>query len=329
MYLTVVNSRMDNKENKGYPGADLSIDVAAEKESRYPPGGESVDDAHRRGSESATRLSDNNTQGVAPSQCEVCGDPVPPTDTTCPKHGNANTHSTGDSRDYDYKVEHISLTIVTASNEYHALALAAAALNHLPDALASVDGTETLYNAADDHIEYDIITAWEGSRPNTAPMGSNEADGLLTRVQEAQDSEDGIGGIVINEYGETISATETACEEEAGSELQSWLVPGVCYNTERNLIGETVRTRHCPSCGETDHVLEDVDTQRQRGNKAQWTCIECDHTHRDVQPAQGKYQIEHYSDHPNPTDGVGKLRRNEFEQVMQRIEADEDMSLEP
>lgn len=319
---------MDENENRGYPAFNSYINALAEKESQYPVGGESIDNAHRQQNRSSEQLSEQNISCVSPTQCDVCGEPIPPTDTTCPQHGNTGGYSGAHSRDYNYQIKYISLAVVDASNKYQAIALAAAAHDHLPDTIETVDESELLHNVEKDHIKYDITDAWDGNYSDVVPLDSDQAITMLNRLQEVQLNDSNMSGIVLGEFGEQITVSKQACIEETNSK-KSWVVPGVCYNTKRNLIGETVRTRQCRSCGETDHVWEGTNAKRSLKEDGYWTCLNCDQSHRDVRPMENDQRGGPQSDHPMPTEGTAELRRKQFERIMQSIETDDDLSLEP
>ena len=233
---------------------------------------------------------DDSESQASVSNCEVCGDPIPPTRVRCNEHrsNNASARSNGT----EWSISRIAIAIVPGRGYYQAVAKGAAAFRRRNQKQASIDSFDLIYDFNDEPSKT-LLRMWGGELPDAVQLNSKEGTELYetaiaktpTLSAQTADSDDKIqpqqGGysdvhiylpdgtpVQTNDDLETIDALRK------GSADSLWVVTAVLYTRSNTTTSKSKQqeTRHmfCRYCGDTEHIFHGSTT-----GGGIWECRSC------------------------------------------------------
>jgi ribosomal protein L37AE/L43A len=288
---------------------------------------------------------EDSEAGLSPSHCSVCGAAISPTQDRCSDHKRAD-NTEGNSKEPTWRISNIALAVVPASNKYQALANAAVAFERRDHNNGLNESYDLIYDFSE---PADILTSgWGGTLPDAAKLDSPLGEDLLTKAREksawssnsaASDerlplnaeaphsSDNNETKYIFTERGTTVSSKEELSTFHDGPDDQKydyWIVPALLYKQAQNTTDTAIRTRRCPSCGITQHLLEQAEAGKlspKHSSDGIWSCLECGHEKRGPTPQSSKQQ--------NPTqtpessvDYISKAQREQFERIMNQLDSE-------
>jgi len=276
-----------------------------------------------------TQVDEFNSRGSigAVSNCEVCGDSIPPTRVRCNDHQKNNSSS--QPADDEWSISRVAIAIVPGATYYHAVSLGAAAFRHRNQQSNSTDSFDLIYDF-DDEPSQTLVRQWGGELPDAARLESEQGTELYkTGIRKTP---------TLSEYSLTAGSNQKSVPEvsdrsevyiylEDGTPVQTdadietienlrvasdqplWVVTAVLYeqSTRQSTATQTdTRRMFCQYCAETKHIY--------RGSVArgEWECTGCGTT-RDGQPP-GAYDMD-----PHPAEMGRSHEEKWFEQLMSQL----------
>ncbi len=270
----------------------------------------------------------NNSDSVgAVSNCEVCGDAIPPTRARC----NTHQRDTPSSRSVDdqWSISRVAIAVVPGTTYYHAVSLGAAAFRHRNQQSNSPDSFDLIYDF-DDEPSRTLVREWSGELPDAVRLDSEQGTELYktgirktptlsvysltgnSHQESAQKVSDDSDVYIYLEDGTPVQIDadiETIENIRSDSDQPLWVVTAVLYQrTTRRSTADQNDTRRmfCQQCAETTHIY--------RGSLAcgEWECTSCGTT-RDGQPP-GAYDMD-----PYPAEKGRSPEEEWFQQLMKEL----------
>ena len=270
---------------------------------------------------------DSSSSVTAVSNCEVCGDSIPPTRARCSDHRGRTSSS--QSVDDEWSISRVAIAIVPGATYYHAVSLGAAAFRHRNQQSNSTESFDLIYDFDDDPSKT-LVRQWGGELPDAVKLDSEQGTELYktgvrktptlseysltasTNKVSAQKVSDDSDVYIYLEDGtpvQTDADIETIENLRSDSDQPLWVVTAVLYQrkTQRSTADQNdTRRMFCQQCAETTHIY--------RGSLAcgEWECTSCGTT-RDGQPP-GAYDMD-----PYPAEKGRSPEEEWFQQLMKEL----------
>lgn len=217
----------------------------------------------------------NNQMDLPPSNCEVCGKAISPTEIRCANH-EINSTAEVDQDIFTYSISHIAFAIVPGTTSYHALAKGTAALK-LNSAIQSGDRKFELIDDINGSISKTLTKKWESKIPRKTTLASKTGKDIFREIKRQGAKND--TNHLYTEYGKTTN------DINSNSRIQSllknndreniWLLPVIISKKRVDTTNRKIRYKHCQECGKKRHVLI-KENDHLNGDKGEtWICTSC------------------------------------------------------